>query len=204
MTDFILNAQARTDLGKGASRRLRRLAASVPAVVYGGGKEATSITIEAKELAKLFENEAAYSHVIELNVAGAKQNVIVKAMQRHPAKQFIMHADFIRVVAGQKLTAIVPVHFINEEAPIKKGGEISHTTTELEVTCLPKDLPEFIEVDLGALEIGDKVHLSDIKAPKGVEFVALAHDKDLDIANVHAPRIVQDEDEEGTAEGEAE
>ncbi|MGE6388414.1 50S ribosomal protein L25/general stress protein Ctc [Pseudomonas sp. NPDC078416] len=203
MNEFTLNAQARTDLGKGASRRLRRLAASVPAVVYGGGKEATSITIEAKELAKMFENEAAYSHVIELNIDGAKQNVIVKAMQRHPAKQFIMHADFIRVVAGQKLTAIVPVHFINEEAPVKKGGEISHTTTELEVTCLPKDLPEFIEVDLGALEIGDNVHLSDVKAPKGVEFVALAHGKDLDIANVHAPRIVQDE-EEGTAEGEAE
>lgn len=202
MTDFILNAQARTDLGKGASRRLRH-AQKVPAVIYGGNEEAVSITIEAKEIAKLFENEAAYSHVIELNVAGAKQNVIVKAMQRHPAKQFIMHADFIRVIAGQKLTATVPVHFINEEAPVKKGGEISHTTTELEVTCLPKDLPEFIEVDLGALEIGDNVHLSDVKAPNGVEFVALAHGKDLDIANVHAPRIVQDE-AEGTAEGEAE
>ena len=202
MNEFTLNAQARNDLGKGASRRLRRLAAQVPAVVYGGGKEAVSITIEAKEIAKLFENEAAFSHVIELNVDGAKQNVLIKAMQRHPAKQFIMHADFIRVVAGQKLTAIVPVHFINEEAPVKKGGEISHTTTELEVSCLPKDLPEFIEVDLGALEIGDNVHLSDVKAPKGVEFVALAHGKDLDIANVHAPRVVQDE--EGTAEGEAE
>jgi large subunit ribosomal protein L25 len=201
MTDFILNAQARTDLGKGASRRLRH-AQKVPAVIYGGNEEAVSITIEAKEIAKLFENEAAYSHVIELNVAGAKQNVIVKAMQRHPAKQFIMHADFIRVIAGQKLTATVPVHFINEEAPIKKGGEISHTTTELEVTCLPKDLPEFIEVDLGALEVGDNVHLSELKAPKGVEFVALAHGTDLAIANVHAPRIVPTEDaaEEGAAE----
>jgi large subunit ribosomal protein L25 len=201
MTDFILNAQARTDLGKGASRRLRH-AQKVPAVIYGGNEEAVSITIEAKEIAKLFENEAAYSHVIELSVAGAKQNVIVKAMQRHPARQFIMHADFIRVIAGQKLTATVPVHFINEEAPIKKGGEISHTTTELEVTCLPKDLPEFIEVDLGALEVGDNVHLSELKAPKGVEFVALAHGTDLAIANVHAPRIVPTEDaaEEGAAE----
>ena len=201
MTDFILNAQARTDLGKGASRRLRH-AQKVPAVIYGGNEEAVSITIEAKEIAKLFENEAAYSHVIELSVAGAKQNVIVKAMQRHPAKQFIMHADFIRVIAGQKLTATVPVHFINEEAPVKKGGEISHTTTELEVTCLPKDLPEFIEVDLGALEVGDNVHLSELKAPKGVEFVALAHGTDLAIANVHAPRVVPTEDdaEEGAAE----
>ena len=199
MTDFTLNAQARTDLGKGASRRLRH-AKQVPAVVYGGNKEAASITIEAKEMAKLFENEAAYSHVIELSVDGAKQNVIVKAMQRHPAKQFIMHADFIRVIAGQKLTATVPVHFINEEAPVKKGGEISHTASEIEVTCLPKDLPEFIEVDLADAEIGTIIHLSDLKAPKGVEFVALAHGDDKAVANVHAPRVAAEPTEEGAAE----
>ncbi|MCX4063537.1 50S ribosomal protein L25/general stress protein Ctc [Pseudomonas sp. S1Bt30] len=198
MTEFTLNAQARTDLGKGASRRLRH-AANIPAVVYGGSKPAESVTILAKEIAKLFENEAAYSHVIELNVDGSKQNVIVKAMQRHPSKQFIMHADFVRVVAGQKLTAIVPVHFVGEEAPVKKGGEISHVLNEIEVTCLPKDLPEFIEVDLSALEIGAIVHLSDIKAPKGVEFVALAHGDDKAVANVHAPRVAP-EAEEGAAE----
>ena len=198
MTDFTLNAQARTDLGKGASRRLRH-AANIPAVVYGGNKPAESVTILAKEIAKLFENEAAYSHVIELNVDGAKQNVIVKAMQRHPSQQFIMHADFVRVVAGQKLTAIVPVHFVGEDAPVKKGGEISHVLNEIEVTCLPKDLPEFIEVDLSALEIGAIVHLSDLKAPKGVEFVALAHGDDKAVANVHAPRVAP-EAEEGAAE----
>ena len=193
MNEFTLNAQARTDLGKGASRRLRH-AANIPAVVYGGNKPAESVTILAKEIAKLFENEAAYSHVIELNVDGAKQNVIVKAMQRHPSKQFIMHADFVRVVAGQKLTAIVPVHFVGEEAPVKKGGEISHVLNEIEVTCLPKDLPEFIEVDLSALEIGAIVHLSDLKAPKGVEFVALAHGDDKAVANVHAPRVAPEAD----------
>ncbi|WP_236218013.1 50S ribosomal protein L25/general stress protein Ctc [Pseudomonas rhodesiae] len=198
MTEFTLNAQARTDLGKGASRRLRH-AANIPAVVYGGSKPAESVTILAKEIAKLFENEAAYSHVIELNVDGTKQNVIVKAMQRHPSKQFIMHADFVRVVAGQKLTAIVPVHFVGEEAPVKKGGEISHVLNEIEVTCLPKDLPEFIEVDLSALEVGAIVHLSDIKAPKGVEFIALAHGDDKAVANVHAPRVAP-EAEEGAAE----
>ena len=198
MNEFTLNAQARTDLGKGASRRLRH-AANIPAVVYGGNKPAESVTILAKEIAKLFENEAAYSHVIELNVDGAKQNVIVKAMQRHPSKQFIMHADFVRVVAGQKLTAIVPVHFVGEEAPVKKGGEISHVLNEIEVTCLPKDLPEFIEVDLSALEVGAIVHLSDLKAPKGVEFVALAHGDDKAVANVHAPRVAP-EAEEGAAE----
>ncbi|CAI2795040.1 MULTISPECIES: 50S ribosomal protein L25/general stress protein Ctc [Pseudomonas] len=200
MNDFTLNAQARTDLGKGASRRLRH-AANIPAVVYGGNKPAESVTILSKEIAKLFENEAAYSHVIELNVDGTKQNVIVKAMQRHPSKQFIMHADFVRVVAGQKLTAIVPVHFVGEDAPVKKGGVVSHTATELEVTCLPKDLPEFIEVDLSAAEIGTIIHLSDLKAPKGVEFVALAHNDDKAVANVHAPRVVA-EDEEGETAAE--
>ncbi len=198
MTDFILNAQARTDLGKGASRRLRRLASQVPAVIYGGDKEAESVSILAKELAKLFENEAAYSHVIEVNVDGKKQNVVVKAMQRHPAKQFILHADFVRVVAGKKLTAIVPVHFVNEEAPVKKGGEISHVINEIEVSCEAKDLPEFIEVDLANAEIGSIVHLSDLQAPKGVEFVALAHGNDLAVANVHAPRVAPEA--EGAAE----
>lgn len=201
MNDFTLNAEVRSDLGKGASRRLRRLAALVPAVVYGGEKAPESISMLAKEVAKLLENDAAYSHIIELNVGGKKQNVIIKALQRHPAKGHVMHADFVRVIAGQKLTAIVPVHFVGEEAPIKKGGEVSHVTSELEVSCLPKDLPEFIEVDVSALEIGSIVHLSDVKAPKGVEFVALAHGNDLAVANVHAPRVVPTEDEEeGAAE----
>ncbi|BAP41535.1 50S ribosomal protein L25/general stress protein Ctc [Pseudomonas sp. 21LCFQ02] len=194
MTDFNLNAEARSDLGKGASRRLRRIASLVPAVVYGGDKAPESISILAKELAKLLENEASYAHVIALNVGGQKQDVVIKALQRHPAKGHVLHADFVRVVAGQKLTAKVPVHFINEEAPIKKGGEISHTTTELEVSVLPKDLPEFIEVDLGNAEIGTTIHLSDLKAPKGVEFVALAHGTDLAIANVHAPRVAAEEE----------
>ena len=202
MNDFTLNSEARSDLGKGASRRLRRLANLVPAVVYGGDKAPQSISLLAKEVAKLLENEAAFSHVIELSVDGAKQNVLIKALQRHPAKGHVMHADFVRVIAGQVLTAIVPVHFMNQEPAVKKGGEISHTVTELEVTCLPKDLPEFIEVDLIDAEIGTIIHLSDIQAPKGVEFVALAHGTDLAIANVHAPRIVADEEtpEEGAAE----
>ena len=198
MTDFTLNAVTRTDLGKGASRRLRH-SQSIPAVIYGGNKEAESVTFVLKEITKLFENEAAFSHVIELNVEGAKQNVIVKALQRHPVKQFIMHADFIRVVAGQKLTAQVPVHFINEEAPIKKGGEISHVEAQIEVSCEAKDLPEFIEVDLANAEVGTIIHLSDLKAPKGVEFVALAHGDDKAVANVHAPRVAP-EAEEGAAE----
>ncbi|ALI08340.1 MULTISPECIES: 50S ribosomal protein L25/general stress protein Ctc [Pseudomonas] len=200
MNDFTLNAEVRSDLGKGASRRLRRLASLVPAVVYGGDKAPESISMLAKEVAKLLENEAAYSHIIELNVGGTKQNVVIKALQRHPAKGHVMHADFVRVVAGQKLTAVVPVHFINEAAPVKKGGEISHVTSELEVSCLPKDLPEFIEVDLADAEVGTIIHLSDLKAPKGVEFVALAHGDDKAVANVHAPRVAPEATEEGAAE----
>jgi large subunit ribosomal protein L25 len=199
MNDFTLNAEPRSDLGKGASRRLRRLASLVPAVVYGGEKTPESISILAKEVAKLLENDAAYSHIIELNVSGSKQNVIIKALQRHPAKGHVLHADFVRVVADQKLTAIVPVHFVGEATPVKRGGEISHIVSEIEVTCLPKDLPEFIEIDLSASEIGDIVHLSDLKVSKGVEFVALVHGDDKAVANVHAPRVAP-EAEEGVAE----
>lgn len=200
MTEFALNASVRSDLGKGASRRLRRNEAQVPAVVYGGDKAPQSIGLLAKELAKLLENEAAFSHVIALNVAGATETVLIKALQRHPSKGFVVHADFQRVVAGQKLTAHVPLHFLNEATAIgvkTGGGEISHTISEVEVSCLPKDLPEFIEVDLAKVEVGQTVHLSDLKLPKGVELVALAHGNDLAVANIHAARVAK---EEGSAE----
>ncbi|MGY4530948.1 large subunit ribosomal protein L25 [Pseudomonas sp. TE3786] len=200
MTDFALNAEVRSDLGKGASRRLRRLAAQVPAVVYGGDKAPVSITLLAKEVAKLLENEAAYSHVIALSVGGATETVVIKALQRHPAKGHVLHADFIRVVAGQKLTVHVPLHFLNQETSVgvkQQGGEVSHTAAEVEVSCEAKDLPEFINVDMAKVEIGQIVHLSDLVLPAGVELVALAHGKDLPVANIHASRVQK---EEGAAE----
>ena len=192
MTNFALNAEVRSDLGKGASRRLRRNESLVPAVIYGGEKPAQSISLLAKDLAKLLENEAAFSHVLTLNVAGTNESVVIKALQRHPAKGFVLHADFVRVVAGQKLSAHVPLHFINEATSVgvkQQGGEVSHTITEVEVSCQPQDLPEFIEVDLAKVEVGQIVHLSDIKLPKGVELVALAHGNDLAVANIHASRV---------------
>jgi large subunit ribosomal protein L25 len=198
MTEFALNAEVRSDLGKGASRRLRRNASLVPAVIYGGEKAPQSISLLAKDFAKLLENEAAFSHVLTLNVAGSNESVLIKALQRHPAKGFVLHADFQRVIAGQKLTAHVPLHFLNEETAVgvkQSGGEISHTLVEVEVSCLPKDLPEFIEVDLAKIELGQVVHLSDLTLPKGVELVALAHGNDLAVANIHASRVVKDEDE---------
>ena len=195
MTEFALNANVRSDLGKGASRRLRRNESLVPAVIYGGEKPAQSISILAKELAKLLENEAAFSHVLALSVDGTAENVVIKALQRHPAKGYVMHADFVRVVAGQKLSAHVPLHFVNEASSVgvkQQGGEVSHTISEVEVSCQPQDLPEFIEVDLAKVEIGQIVHLSDIKLPKGVELVALAHGNDLAVANIHASRVKDD------------
>ena len=200
--EFALNAEVRSDLGKGASRRLRRNVSMVPAVIYGGDKAPQSISLLAKDLAKLLENEAAFSHVLSLDVAGTKESVLIKALQRHPAKGFVLHADFVRVVAGQKLTAHVPLHFLNEATSVgvkQQGGEISHTINEVEVSCLPKDLPEFIEVDMAAVEVGQTVHMSDLKLPKGVELVALAHGNDLAVSNIHASRV-KAEDEEGAAE----
>lgn len=193
--EFTLNAQVRSDLGKGASRRLRRLASQIPAVIYGGEKGAQSISLIAKDVAKLLENEAAFSHVIALNVDGSVETVLIKALQRHPVKMFVMHADFVRVVAGQKLTAHVPLHFTNQETSVgvkQQGGEVSHTAVEVEVSCLPGDLPEFIEVDMAKVEIGTILHLSDLVLPAGVQLVALAHGNDLPVANIHASRVVKD------------
>jgi large subunit ribosomal protein L25 len=200
MTDFALNAQVRSDLGKGASRRLRRNASLVPAVIYGGEKAPQSIAILAKDFAKLLETEASFSHVLNLNVDGQNESVLIKALQRHPAKGFVLHADFVRVIAGQKVTAHVPLHFINQESSVgvkQQGGEVLHNINEVEVSCMPQDLPEFIEVDMSNVEIGQVLHLTDLKLPNGVELVALAHGSDLPVANIHASRVAK---EEGAAE----
>ena len=191
MTEFALNAEARSDLGKGASRRLRRNANLVPAVVYGGDKAPQSISLLAKDFAKALENEATFSSVISLTIDGKAEDVVIKALQRHPAKSFVLHADFVRVVAGQKMTTSVPLHFINAENSVgvkQQGGEVSHVISEVEVSCEAKDLPEFIEVDLSNVEVGQILHLSDLKLPKGVQLVALAHGNNLAVANIHASR----------------
>ena len=213
MSDFTLNAQARNDLGKGASRRLRRNANLIPAVVYGGETTPVSVSLETREVAKLLLNDAAYSSILSLNIDGKKENVLIKALQRHPAKNFVMHADFIRVIAGQKLTTIVPVILLNEENCVGAkagGGDIFRLATELEVTCLPQDLPDAIEVDMLNVNLGEIVHLADLVAPKGVEFTALAHENNIAVASVQEARVNVVEDEEqdqpadAAAEGEAE
>src|SRR5690606_21835246 len=176
--DFKLNAVARNDLGKGASRRLRRLAAQVPAIIYGGDKEPTNISVAQKELLKHLESEAFFSHIISLNVDGKAQDVILKDLQRHPSKPMIMHADFQRVSKSTKLHTNVPLHFLNEASSKgvkEQGGKIVHNLVQLEITCLPANLPEFIEVDIADMEVGQILHISDLKLPKGVTSVALSH-----------------------------
>lgn len=206
MNDFTIDAQARDDLGKGASRRLRRNADLVPGIIYGGNKAPKSISILAKDLAKLISNEAAFSHILEINVAGQKESVLIKALQRHPAKGFVLHIDFQRVIAGQKITTNVPLHFINEETAIgvkQEGGEISHMASEVEVSCLPKDLPESITVDMADVKLDQIIHLSDLKVPKGIEIVALTHDNDLAVATIHTPRAADDGAEANNAASES-
>lgn len=206
--EFEINAELRTDLGKGSSRRLRRLENKVPAVVYGTDKEPESISILAKELDKSLMNEAFYSHILTLNIEGKSQQVVLKNLQRHPAKALILHADFLRVDANHKIHMTVPLHFTNEaqsKAVKLQGAVISHQMSNVEVACLPKDLPEFIEVDLADIELGQIVHLSDLKLTDGVEIVALTHGDDHDTAviTVHQPKGVSEDDESaGAAEGE--
>ena len=194
--EFELNCTVRTDLGKGASRRLRRLNDDIPAVLYGGSEDPISLTIAHKDIAKATENEAFFSHIITLNVGKKKQKAVIKALQRHPAKAILMHADFQRVSDDQKITVNVPIHFLNEDkcAGVKTGGgSIIKTLNEIEVDCFPKDLPEFINVDMILLEIGEAVHLADITLPEGVASIALAAGNDLSVATVQAPRAEVEE-----------
>lgn len=192
---FTLTAEVRADLGKGASRRLRH-EDKVPAIIYGGEKPAQSVTLEHSKLIKAQSFEAFYSHILTINVAGEEVKAIVKAMQRHPFKPKILHVDFQRVEAGHELHTTVPVHFINEEAAGKKGGVVVHALNEVEITCLPQDLPEFIEVDLANVEVGVTLHLTDIKAPKGVTFVQLTKGEghDLPVVSVNKPAGKAEED----------
>ena len=208
---FELNAEVRNDMGKGASRRLRRSADQVPAIIYGGNKDPQPLTLIRKDLEKALENEAFYSHVLTINVGKDKQKAILKDLQRHPARESVMHADFLRVDEKRAIKVHVPIHFINEEQShgVKtQGGIVQHQETDIEVQCLPGDIPEYVEVDILEVEIGQIIHLSDITLPEGVTSVALAlgEDHDLAVASIIAPKGGSEaEDEEAEAEaGEAE
>lgn len=204
--EFTLNAEVRTTKGKGASRRLRREHKKVPAILYGGDKDPQNIQVLQKELVKALENEAFYSHILTLVVDGQNESAVLKDIQRHPSKGFPQHVDFMRVVAGHEIHMQVPLHYVNEEKCVGaklQGGRIQHNLTEIEVVCLPKDLPEYIEVDVAELNVGDSLHLTDLKLPAGVELAELrqGEDHDLAVVNIQAPKGGSDADEE---EGEGE
>lgn len=185
-----IKAVKRDVKGTGASRRLRR-AGSVPGVLYGGGKDAVTIELDHKELFLQFRHEAFHASILDLNLDGKKESVLLRDYQLHPVRNTIQHIDFQRVSTTEKIHVKVPFHFINADvAPGVKlgGGIVAHIMTEADVSCLAKDLPEFIEVDVAKLEMGHSIHLSEIKLPKGVEFVQLAHGDDAAVASIAKTR----------------
>ena len=206
---FELECFIRTDLGKGASRRLRRINSNIPAILYGGNKAPVSLSIAHKDIAKATESEVFFSQVITLNINNKKEPAVIKALQRHPAKPLILHADFQRVSMDKEILVKVPIHFLNEDECVGVklgGGNIIKSLNEIEISCLPKDLPEYIEVDMLDIELGGSIHLSDITLPEEVISVALSHgeESDLTVASVQAPRGVAEEEEEAVAEVEGE
>jgi len=187
-----LKAEVREDLGKGASRRLRHQN-MVPAIIYGADKDPSNIMLPHNVITKQLENETFYTQVMTLKVGKKSEKVVLRDIQHHPLKQIVLHMDFQRIDAKQKMHVHIPLHFINEDtAPgVKAGGKINHVQIEMEVICLPKDIPEFIEVDMGELEMDGSIHLSEIALPKGVECAALSHGDDAHdsaVAAIHAVR----------------
>ncbi len=205
MSIFELEAESRSDMGKGASRRLRR-DGKVPAIMYGGGEDPQSISLIHSELLKRLDHEAFYSHILTVNVDGKATKAVLRDMQRHPAKPVIMHMDFQRVNENQPIRVHVPLHFIGEDiAPGVKtgGGMVNHEMIKVELEVLPRHLPEFIEVDISSLNVGESVHLTDLKLPESGTLVELGRGEghDLPVVSIHARRGGADEDSEAAEEG---
>ena len=208
MSQFNFEAKARTDLGKGASRRLRHENKFIPAIIYGGEEKAQSIAVEQREFYRILElDEAVYTSVLNLKIDGKAEQVIMKDMQRHPFKTtVVMHIDFQRVDSKTKVNILVPFQFENEDNCVgvkTQGGMLLRQLNDVEITAFPQDLPDSLVVDVANLEVGQTIHLSDLKLPKGVEIPALAQGHDEGIITVHAKRGGSEEDDEAAAEGEA-
>ena len=203
MSTILLEAQTRTDMGKGASRRLRRLENKIPAVIYGGDKVPMSIHFLHHKVIKALETESIYSSVFEISIDGQVEHVILKALQRHPYKPVVMHMDLQRVSGKDILVKFVPIHFTNEERSkgVKAGGIINHTMTQVEIRCQAKDLPKFIEVDMINIDLNDVVHLSHLKLPKGVLLTmdVTEGSSDAPVVSIHAPKGSPVDEEEAVA-----
>jgi len=192
MSTFVVNAQARSDKGKGASRRLRRESGLLPAILFGGSQEPQPLTLVQKDLNKHLETEAFYSSILTLDIDGTEVKAILKDLQRHPSKPIVLHADFQRVEDNAPIKITVPLHFINESKSeaLKMGGKATHIVNQIEVRCLPKDLPEFLAVDMQSVKVDGMVHLSDVICPEGVVIPALllGEDHNQPVATVSAKR----------------
>jgi len=182
---FEFIAESRGKSGTGAARGIRRQG-NVPAILYGGEKEPEMLVLNHNEVIKHLEHEAVYSHVLDVKVDGRTEKAILKGVQRNPAKFQVMHLDFMRVSMSHAIRVHVPLHFINESTSIggKKGGVAAHSLVDVEVSCLPSALPEYIEVDMAKLDIGESLHLSDLVLPAGIEIVALAQGPEHDLSVV--------------------
>ena len=187
---FEVPAEFRDDLGKGASRRLRR-SGKVPGILYGGHREPRALLVDHTRLMVLLENEKFYTTIVNLKVGDQTQAAILKDIQRHPAKNQVLHIDLQRVLDDEKIRLRIPIHFKNEAAAVgvkSQGGVLMHLLSDVEVQCLPKDLPEFLELDVVALELNKSLHLSDVKLPEGVALTSLLHGRDESVVTIHAPR----------------
>jgi large subunit ribosomal protein L25 len=203
-TTFEVSADSRNTQGKGASRRLRR-SGKVPAILYGGEDKATNITLDHQKLMTLVDKEKFYSSIITLKIDGKPQPALVKDVQMHPARNAVVHVDLQRVLEDQPIRLHLPIHFLNEATSpgVKlQGGTVSHLRSDIEIACLPKDLPEALELDIGAMSIGDSIYLSDLKLPPGVTIPELVHGRDAPVVAIHAPRA-QEEVEAVVAEAAA-
>jgi large subunit ribosomal protein L25 len=193
--EYVIEATARANVGKGASRRLRHQNA-VPAIIYGGSKEPANISLKHNQILQMLEHESFFASIITMNIDGVNEDVVIKALQRHPAKPRIMHADFQRVDANKPLHVKVPLHFLNDATSVgvKAGGLVNHLMTELEISCLPRFLPEYIAVDIADLNLGDSLHISDLKLPEGVTSISLTHGEsgDLAVVAITAPKKVEE------------
>ena len=201
---FKIEASVRDDLGKGASRRLRR-EGNIPAIVYGGKKPPVSLTINHNELLKHLDHEAFFSHILELNVGGETDEVVLRDLHRHPFKTtVVLHADFQRITRGQKMRMNVPLHFENREESkgARAGGVVNVIHNEIEIECLPRQLPEYLTVDVADLDINDAIHLSEIKLPEGIAIpeLALGEGHDVAVVAIHPPKVEKEPEEEEQSE----
>ena len=206
-TSFKLDVKARSEHGKATARRLRRQHNVIPGIVYGAAKEPSSISIDHNTLMVLLQNKAVYSHILDLSIDGKSESVVLKALQRHPYRNEVMHVDFLRVKAGDKIQMKVPVNFINiDQAPgVDQGGVVTHDMTELFIECLPKDLPESIDLDCSAIEMNQALHRSDVVLPSNTAFVIpVDDDHNQAVVSIHEPKVESEPVEEEVIEEAAE